>query len=1110
MDTSKSESLIQSASGFVNRVEFDQNPLIVEPNVALSQVLLWMSQGKTRQAVAKTAQSSSYCLVMSQDQLLGIFTERDVVKIIAQGTALDSVAVTEVMTRNPITIAVAELEQPFDVAARFKRHRIRHLPVLDAHDQLLGVVTHSSLRQSLQASDLLRLRRTHEVMSTQVITALPDACLLSVTQQMATHRVSCVVIVETSSPTYAQKPVGIITERDIVKLKAQKIDLSNLAVAGVMSTPLECVAPQSTLWNIHKQMQSMGVRRLVVAENNTLVGIVTQTSILSALDPAEMYHTIQSLREEVQTSETRFRAIFNQTFQFIGLLESDGTLLEINQTALNFSALRRDQVIGLPFWQAPWWGLSSMTQAQLQASIEQAAQGNFVRYEVDVLGAADQAITIDLSLRPVTENSDEVILIILEGHDISDRKQVETELQKSQRHYASLAAASPVGLFRTNSQGDCLYVNERWCKIAGISAEAAMGVVWTAGLHPDDRERIVETWYQSVQQKQPFQAEYRFQTPDGRVTWVFGQVVSEYDNTSELPSGYVGTITDITERKQLEIALEAEREMAQVTLDSIGDAVITTDAAGRVRYLNPVAESMTGWTAQTAHGRPLPKVFNIISEATRKPAINPVEQVLADGHVTGLANHTILIRRDGEEFSIEDSAAPIRDSNQQLIGVVMVFHDVTQSRDLARRLSWQATHDALTELYNRRYFETKLESMVATAVQQNQSHVLCYLDLDQFKVVNDTCGHLAGDELLRQLTRLLKRYIRAADTLARLGGDEFGILLDQCPLDRAVNIAEGLRQAIADYQFIWQDQIFRVGVSIGLISVNANSTDATTVMSAADAACYAAKSRGRNRIHIYQKEDAELSQQRQERHWSVLIRQALEHNSFCLYRQAIAQTIEPGTALNFYEVLVRMLDDSGQLISPSVFIPAAERYGLMPLLDRWVVRTCLAKLEQARQKSVENVLYSINLSGMSLNDEQFFEFVKAQFEIFQVPPQCICFEITETAAISDFESANSFIRELNQLGCCFALDDFGSGMSSFAYLKALPVDFLKIDGDFIRDIMSDSTTQAIVESIHRVGNVMGLQTIAESVENESTLIKLQTIGIDFVQGYRISRPSLWC
>ena len=262
MDPSKSKSFIQSSSDFTNRVAFDQTPLVVEPNVALGQVLIWMSQGKTRQVVAKTSQSSSYCLVMSQEQLLGIFTERDVVKIIAQGTTLDSVAIAEVMTRNPITIAVAELEQPFDVVVRFKRHRIRHLPVLGDHGQILGVVTHASLRQSLQATDLLRLRRTHEVMSTQVVTALPDACLLSVTQQMATHRVSCVVIVETNSPTYAQNPLGIITERDIVKLKAQKIDLTNLAVAGVMSTPLECVTPENTLWNIHKQMICITTKRI--------------------------------------------------------------------------------------------------------------------------------------------------------------------------------------------------------------------------------------------------------------------------------------------------------------------------------------------------------------------------------------------------------------------------------------------------------------------------------------------------------------------------------------------------------------------------------------------------------------------------------------------------------------------------------------------------------------------------------------------------------------------------------------------------------------------------------------------------------------------------------
>lgn len=1134
-EPARSEPPSLSTANFINRVEFDQTPLIVEPDVSLSQVLTWMSQGETDQntdIAAETLHMSSYCLVMLGGQLLGIFTERDVVKIIAQGIDLDDYTVADVMTRNVITISSAELEHPFDVVALLKRHRIRHLPVLDDQGRLLGVVTHTSLRQSLQASDLLRLRRVNEVMSTHVVTASPNKQLLDVIKLMATHRVSCVVVVEANAPAADPTPIGIVTERDIVKLQAQNLDLSVLVVEDVMSTPLRCVAPHDSLWAVQQQMRTMRVRRLVVAGEGALRGIVTQTSILSALDPAEMYHTIQALREElerlqderlvrlqtqtsrleqqVQASEARFRAIFDQTFQFIGLLEPDGTLIEANQTALNFAGLRREEVINLPFWQASWWSLSTVAQTQLRESIERAAQGEFIRYEVDVLGADNQIITIDFSLSPVINDSGEVILIIPEGRDISDRKRIENELEESQNHYASLAAASPVGIFRTNQQGDCLYVNERWCELAGMSSEDALGPGWAMAVHPDDRTRISQIWYQAAQINQPFRAEYRFQTPAGVVTWVFGQAVAEYDNDSTL-IGYVGTITDITERKQLEEALETEKEMAQVTLDSIGDAVITTDASGRVHHLNPVAEMMTGWTTQTARGLPLTEVFQIINETTRQPAINPVDQVLSAGLVTGLANHTILIRRDGQEFSIEDSAAPIRDKTGQLIGVVMVFHDVTQSRSMARQLSWQATHDALTELYNRRYFEVELEDMVQTAVQQNQRHVLCYLDLDQFKVVNDTSGHLAGDELLRQLARLLKRHIRAADTMARLGGDEFGILLNQCPLDRAVNIAEDLRQAIADYPFIWRDQIFRVGVSIGLVVVDSNSTTATAVMSAADAACYAAKYRGRNRIQIYQKDDAELNQQRQERHWSVVIRQSLENNRFCLYRQRINQTLNPEeTTTNFYEVLVRMINDSGESITPVEFIPAAERYSLMPMLDRWIIQTCLINLEQLLQEGINKVLYSINLSGMSLNDEQFLEFVNTQFERFNVPPDYICFEITETAAIADFERATSFIRALRRLGCRFALDDFGSGMSSFAYLKALPVDFLKIDGDFIRDITFDSTTEAIVESIHRVGNVMGLQTIAESVENDAILTKMKAIGIDYVQGYAISRPSFWC
>ncbi|MBT9315394.1 EAL domain-containing protein [Leptothoe spongobia] len=801
MDAVNNESSIEATNSSVHRVEFEQAPLIVKPKTAINQVLDWMSQGKASQPEGKsteTPRATSYCLVMSEGQLLGIFTERDVVKNIAQGIDLGTFTIADVMTPHPITISVAELNHPFGVASLLRRHRVRHLPVLDDQEQLLGVVTHTSLRQSLQASDLLRLRRVNEVMSNTVVTASPETCLLQITQLMAAHRVSCVVILETSDPDNPQKPIGIITERDIVKLQAQNLDLADLVAGAVMSAPLECVAPQDTLWMIQQTMQTIGVRRLVVADKDVLCGLVTQTSLLSALDPAEMYNTIQALREEVhrlrdqrlelleseaslleqqvKTSETRFRAIFDHTFQFIGLLEVDGTLIEANQTSLKFGGLRREDVVGRPFWQASWWGLSSTTQSQLQSSIERAAQGEFIRYEVDVLGADDQIITIDFSLRPVVNDAGEVILIIPEGRDISDRRRIEIELEASQNHFASLAATSPVGIFRTDQQGDCVYVNERWCDIAGIGLEEALGPGWSAAIHPDDQDRVFQEWYQAAQTDQPFQSEYRFQTPDGIVTWVFGQAVAEYDSHGSL-IGHVGTITDITERKCLEEALEAEKEMAQVTLDSIGDAVITTDAHGNVHYLNPVAEVMTGWTTQTVRGRPLAEVFKIINETTREPAINPVDKVL---------------------------------------------------------------------------------------------------------------------------------------------------------------------------------------------------------------------------------------------------------------------------------------------------------------------------------------------SGTSLNDEQFLEFVRAQFERFRVPPNRICFEITETAAIADFECATSFIRALNRLGCRFALDDFGSGMSSFAYLKALPVDFLKIDGDFTQTILSDSTTQAIIESIHRVGHVMGLQTIAESVENEAILAKIQTIGIDFVQGYGISRPSFWC
>ena len=549
-----------------------------------------------------------------------------------------------------------------------------------------------------------------------------------------------------------------------------------------------------------------------------------------------------------------------------------------------------------------------------------------------------------------------------------------------------------------------------------------------------------------------------------------------------------------------------------MTLQSIGDAVITTDVHGNINKLNPIAEHLTGWTIDKAKGKPISEVFNIINEETRKPASEPILRALREGRIVGLANHTILISREGKEFAIEDSAAPIRDRQGQVIGAVMVFHDVTYSRNLTHQLSWQASHDPLTRLANRRKFDQVLQEAFHESLSEGTQHVLCFLDLDQFKVINDTCGHAAGDELLCQVSKLLQQLIRAADTLARLGGDEFGILLHQCPLERAKIIAEQLLQAIQAFRFQWANKVFSIGVSIGLVQIDNHSLDRESALGAADAACYTAKARGRNRFQVYEASDSVLIQQRGEQWWSVRIKQAIEEDRFCLYGQAIVPTIEAtGKQFKAYEVLLRMIGEQEEVISAAEFIPAAERYNLSLEIDRWVISKFLSddgpNQQTCEDKGCQPTQFMINLSGRSVGDEQFLHFLKTQLKNQPNIAQRICFEITETAAISNLSQAVNFIKELKLLGCQFALDDFGTGMSSFAYLKALPVDYLKIDGRFIEDMVDDPTTHAIVESINHIGHVMGMQTIAEYVSSVSIREKLQKMGVDYIQGYAIAKPS---
>ena len=554
--------------------------------------------------------------------------------------------------------------------------------------------------------------------------------------------------------------------------------------------------------------------------------------------------------------------------------------------------------------------------------------------------------------------------------------------------------------------------------------------------------------------------------------------------------------------------LAEEKERAQVTLDSIADAVITTDAQGVVMSLNPVARQLINVIEENAIGRHVCEVFKLINEKTRDPISCLVTRCIMEKKVIRNEHEHVLLGSEGQHYAITDSVAPIIDSEENLIGAVLVIRDVTRSRELTAELNWQAQHDPLTGLANRRAFEERMKKLLGESKQYNHEHHLLYLDLDQFKVVNDTCGHDAGDELLNQIAQILLRHLRQSDLLARLGGDEFGVLLECCDETHSFRIANLLRLAIQDFRFGWQNQTFRVGVSIGVAKITGEEIKAAKILSNADSACYVAKDQGRNRVHFHQMDACESSAQQREMQWISKIQVALDENRFKLYAQRIQETGNAQIHSKHYEVLLRMIGENGELIPPGAFLPAAERFNLMPSLDRWVINNVFRDLSCWAETSTDlnGIVIAINLSGASLADPSLLEYILEQLDNLPLSANSICFEITETAAIANLSVAMKFITALRDKGCRFALDDFGSGLSSFAYLKNLPVDYLKIDGHFVKDIVDDPINRAFVESINQIGHVMGLSTIAEFVENDDILKILIEIGVNHAQGYGIHKP----
>ncbi len=689
---------------------------------------------------------------------------------------------------------------------------------------------------------------------------------------------------------------------------------------------------------------------------------------------------------------------------------------------------------------------------------------------------------------------------------MQQRQVSETELHRDRR----LFRQGPVVMYRCVAGGNWLieWVSDNIRQFGYDSGKMVQsGIEFAALIHPSDLGQVEKVMLDMEANRTDVRVDFRLKQADDSYCWVSNYSMPVFDFRQKLQH-LDGYLLDMSSMYAINEALDKERERAMVTLQSIGDAVVTTNTNGRIDFLNKVAEELTGWSHTEARYQPLADVFKVHSEVLGQWLDDPIHNFFSEsGNHESRQLQGELYSLDGRIAVINYNVSPIRDLSDKVIGYVIVFHDVTEKRALQEELEYQARHDALTGLMNRREFENRLLALLTTAHQQDEEHVLMYIDLDQFKLVNDTCGHSAGDELLKQLAQLLRETLRGSDVLARLGGDEFGILLPGCSIEKGEEIADNLRTTSKEFRFIWGEKSFDVGTSIGLVPVTKHSEGVQSLLSAADIACYAAKDLGRNRIHTYLESDKDLHRRRAEMDWASRISDALKHQRFELYYQDIVPVRRNEVhGARHIEVLLRMRDPNGNHILPGAFLPAAERYSLMPEIDRWVVKSAFDWYE-SEGYSTELVM-AINLSGLTINSTSTLAYIKSLFDEHTVPASSICFEITETAAISNLASAAGFMRELRQLGCRFALDDFGSGLSSFAYLKTLPVDFLKIDGNFVLDMLEDKVDRAMISAINDVGHTMSLQTIAEYVESNEVRDELARLDVDFVQGHIIAKPRL--
>ncbi len=1006
--------------------------------------------------------------------------------------------------------------------------------LLTRDDKYLEPYTSSSVDAPLQLATLRQLTSNHE--SGEVVEKIPPVVFAKLAELAQT-----VALARAGDPEAAMRIVKAGTGNDLIKtfrvlsqriVETQSVMFARqraraetsmfdialiLAIGGSVTIGMLFLYTRRTSEKLGRPITALVEGMLAVAGGSVdhRLTVVTPDEIgamasafnamterLATARAAERAASLE-LRishEAMRLSEQRLLLVTDNFPGLIAHVDSDLRYRFVNRGYADWFDTDRAAIVGTSL--QDFYGAAAF--AGLERSLQNALSGSMVTDEGE-LNTRVGVRHCHVVFIPQHGESGDVKGLFLIHTDITQRREAELALRESQDFLARTGEAAGVGGWELDLTCGRLTWSAEVRRLHDVDENFVTTLDGALRFYTEgSRAAIQQAVDDCIRLGRPYDEELELISATGRRFWARATGTAEFEDGIAIR--LVGAFQDITERRQLQRELAESYDLVRVTLDSIGDAVITTDQQGCVQWLNPVAETMVGWSKEDARSKPLEEVFNILNAETRQVSTNPVAMCLDQGRTAGPQSNTTLVSRTGKEYGIEDSASPIRSAEGKILGAVLVFHDVTEQRRLSREMSHRAAHDSLTGLVNRAEFETRLSRLLAATTLDGGTHIVMFIDLDAFKVVNDACGHSAGDQLLRQVSALFLASVRGRDTVARLGGDEFGVILENCSIEQGQVIAQKICEQMESYRFTHDGKRYRVGTSIGVVPVDVRWASSAAVMQAADSCCYAAKDAGRNRVHLWVESDSAIQVRQGEMQWVNRLEAAMDENRFVLFAQHIEPIDGPGSGLHC-EVLLRLQDDDGSLVQPGAFLPSAERFHLASRIDRWVVHRVF-ELLHAEATSVEHIdTIAINLSGQSIGDRAFHRDLIRMIHDARFDVRKLCFEITETTAITNLGDAKGFIEELRLLGARIALDDFGAGASSFGYLRMLPVDYLKIDGQFITRLLDDALDNAAVRCFCEVAKVVGVQTIAEFVESADVRDALRQIGVDLAQGYLIHRAE---